>query len=171
MESCFTQSHLNIAVPTCFPLTQSSCQSLVLAPILPHSTTARLPPSVILSSTSAPNPETSNSAKLAERLYDQLHDRFLNLTLEKDVVQLVNQELNDKLMELQKIQESIMVQLSAECRIARKMIQKLESEAEALVSKKIETEKLVSELDLKIDSLSESSRSSENKMQYLLLKP
>ncbi|PRQ60894.1 hypothetical protein RchiOBHm_Chr0c28g0500941 [Rosa chinensis] len=63
-----------------------------------------------------------------------------------------------------------MAQLSEECRIARERIQKLEFEAEALVSKKIETEKLVSELELQIDSLSESSRSSENKRQILLLK-
>ncbi|KAK9939109.1 hypothetical protein M0R45_015817 [Rubus argutus] len=149
---------------------KSSYQSLVSAPILPHSTTVHLPPSVILSSTSAPNPEISSSAKLAKRQYDQLHDRFLNLKSEKDAIQLVNQELNNKVMELQKIQESVMVQRSMECHIARERIQKLESEAEALVSKKIETEKLVSELELHIVSLSESSRSYENKMQDLLLK-
>ncbi|KAM5575712.1 synaptonemal complex protein 2-like [Rosa sericea] len=116
------------------------------------------------------NQERDLSAKLAKRQYDQLHDRFFNLTSEKDAIQLVNQELNNKVMELQKDQESIMAQLSEECRIARERIQKLEFEAEALVSKKIETEKLVSELELQIDSLSESSRSSENKMQNLLLK-
>ncbi|PRQ60899.1 hypothetical protein RchiOBHm_Chr0c28g0501001 [Rosa chinensis] len=116
------------------------------------------------------NQERDLSAKLANRQYDQLHVRFLNLTSEKDAIQLVNQELNNKVMELQKVQESIMAQLSEECRIARERIQKLEFEAEALVSKKIETEKLVSELELQIDSLSESSRSSENKRQILLLK-
>ncbi|PRQ21827.1 hypothetical protein RchiOBHm_Chr7g0243551 [Rosa chinensis] len=116
------------------------------------------------------NQERDLSAKLAKRQYDQLHGRFLNLTSEKDAIQLVNQELNNKVMELQKVQESIMAQLSEECRIARERIQKLEFEAEALVSKKIETEKLVSELELQIDSLSESSRSSENKRQILLLK-
>ncbi|KAK9906054.1 hypothetical protein M0R45_000098 [Rubus argutus] len=107
---------------------------------------------------------------LAKRQYDQLHDRFLNLTSEKNAIQLVNQELNNKVLELQKIEESVMVQLSAECRIARERIQKLEFEAKALVSKKIETENLVSKLELQIDSLSKSSRSSENKMQDLLLK-
>ncbi|KAK9930531.1 hypothetical protein M0R45_027568 [Rubus argutus] len=116
------------------------------------------------------NQESDLSAKLAKRQYDQLHDRFLNLTSEKDAIQVVNQELNNKVVELKKSQESVMVQLSAECRIARERIQTLESEAEALVSKKIETEKLVSELELQIDSLSESLRSSENKMQDLLLK-
>lgn len=110
------------------------------------------------------NQEKDLSAKLAQRRYDQLHDRFLNLTSERDAIQLVNQELNNRVMELQKVQESIMAQLSEESRTAREKIQKLEFETETLVSKKIETEKLVSELELQIDSLSESSRSSENKM-------
>uniref|UniRef100_UPI0005C9F03F synaptonemal complex protein 1-like n=1 Tax=Fragaria vesca subsp. vesca TaxID=101020 RepID=UPI0005C9F03F len=116
------------------------------------------------------NQEKDLSAKLAQRQYDQLHNRFLNLTSEKDAIQLVNQELNNRVMGLQKVQESIMTQLSEESRTARERIQKLEFETEALVSKKIETEKLVSELELQIDSLSENSRSSENKMQDLLIK-
>ncbi|PRQ21835.1 hypothetical protein RchiOBHm_Chr7g0243631 [Rosa chinensis] len=111
------------------------------------------------------NQERDLSAKLAQRQYDQLHDRFLNLTSKKDAIQLVNQELNNKVMELQKIQESIMAQLLEESCTARERIQKLEFETEALVSKNIEAEKLVSELELQIDSLSESSRSSENKMK------
>nr|XP_011467644.1 PREDICTED: synaptonemal complex protein 2-like isoform X2 [Fragaria vesca subsp. vesca] len=106
------------------------------------------------------NQERDLSTKLAQRQYDQLHNRFLNLTSEKDAIQLVNQELNNRVMELQKVQESIMKQLSEESRTARERIQKLEFETEALVS----------ELELQIDSLSESSRSSENKMQDLLIK-
>ncbi|ONI35114.1 hypothetical protein PRUPE_1G516800 [Prunus persica] len=114
--------------------------------------------------------ERDLSTKLSQRQYDQLHDRFLTITSEKDAIELVNQELNNKVLELQKVQESVVAQLSEECRIARERIQNLESEAEGLVSKNIETEKLVSQLELQIDSLSESSRSSENRMQDLLLK-
>ncbi|XP_004301313.1 PREDICTED: synaptonemal complex protein 2-like [Fragaria vesca subsp. vesca] len=113
------------------------------------------------------------SAKLAQRQYDQLHNRFLNLTSEKGATQLVNQELNNRVMELQKVQESTMSLHTEESRTARERIQKLEFETEALVSElelQIETEKLVSELELQIDSLSESSRPSENKMQDLLIK-
>ncbi|KAF3445822.1 hypothetical protein FNV43_RR10999 [Rhamnella rubrinervis] len=106
----------------------------------------------------------------AQKQHDQLHDKFLCTNLEKDALQLVNQELNNKVSELQKVQESVMSQLSEECQMARERIQKLESEAETLVSKKIETEMLVSTLKLQIDTLSESSRSSENKMQDLLQK-
>ncbi|KAM1729294.1 hypothetical protein ACFX12_019704 [Malus domestica] len=114
--------------------------------------------------------ERDLSAKLAQRQCDQLHDAFLNITSEKDVIQLLNQELNNKVIKLQKVQESVMAQLSEECRIARERIENLESEAEMQVSKKIETEKVVSKLELQIHSLSESLRLSENKMQDLLLK-
>ena len=60
------------------------------------------------------------------------------MTSEKDALQLVNQELNNKLIKLQKVQEYVMAHLS-----------------ETLVSKKIETEMLVSKLEEKIDTLSE----------------
>ncbi|EXB71054.1 hypothetical protein L484_004189 [Morus notabilis] len=114
--------------------------------------------------------EKDLATRHAQRQYDQLHDKFLHITSEKDALQLVNQELTNKVIELQKVQESIMAQLSEEGQKARERIQKLQSEAEILVSKKIETEKLVLQLQLKIDALSESSKSSENKMQDLLLK-
>ncbi|KAL4604126.1 hypothetical protein ACB092_10G170500 [Castanea dentata] len=114
--------------------------------------------------------EKDLAATHAKKQYDQLHDKFLCMTSEKDALQLVNQELNNKLIELQKVQESVMKHLSEECRLAGERIQKLESEAETLVSKKIETEMLVSKLEERIDTLSESSRTSENKMQDLLLK-
>lgn len=108
--------------------------------------------------------EKDLAATHAKKQYDQLHDKFLCMTSEKDALQLVNQELNNKLIELQKVQESVMKNLSEECRLAGERIQKLESEAETLVSKKIETEMLVSKLEERIDTLSESSRTSENKM-------
>ncbi|GMI90952.1 hypothetical protein like AT1G22260 [Hibiscus trionum] len=114
--------------------------------------------------------ERDLAAEHAQKKYEQLHDKFLCISSERDALDLVNQKLNCKISELQKAQESVMAQLSEECQLAEKRIQKLESEAENLVSKKIETEKLVSKLEEKIDTLSESSRSSENKMQDLLLK-
>ncbi len=108
--------------------------------------------------------EKDLAAKHAKREYDQLHDKFLCVTLEKDALQLVNQELNNKLIELQKVQESVMAHLSEERHLAGNRIRKLEFEAETLVSKKIETEMLVSKLEEKINTLSENSRSSESKM-------
>ncbi|KAK8642786.1 hypothetical protein V6N13_012118 [Hibiscus sabdariffa] len=114
--------------------------------------------------------ERDLAADHTQKKYEQLHDKFLCITSERDALELVNQKLNSKISELQKAQESVMTQLSEECHLAEKRIQNLESETENLVSKKIETEKLVSKLEEKIDTLSESSRSSENKMQDLLLK-
>ncbi|XWS23886.1 hypothetical protein CRYUN_Cryun28dG0054000 [Craigia yunnanensis] len=108
------------------------------------------------------------AAKHAQKKYEQLHDKFLCITSKRDALKLVNQELNSKIIELQKAQESVMAELSEECHLAGERIQKLESEAESLVSKKIESEKLVSKLEEKIDMLSESSRLSENKNDLLL---
>lgn len=108
--------------------------------------------------------EKDLAAMHAQRQYDQLHHKFLQITSEKDALRLVNQELNNKVTELQKALESMMAQFSEEGQKAGERIQKLESEAEILVSKKIETEKLVSNLQLQIETLSEASRSSENKM-------
>ncbi|KAJ6685563.1 SYNAPTONEMAL COMPLEX PROTEIN 1-RELATED [Salix purpurea] len=109
--------------------------------------------------------ERELAVKHVQRQYDQLHDQFLSVKSEKDAMKLVNQELNDKIIELQKSQESIMAQLSEECQSAKERIQSLESEAQTLMSKKKETELLVSKLEEKIDILSEGSRSSENKME------
>lgn len=108
--------------------------------------------------------ERDLAAKHAQKQHDQLHNKLLCIKSEKNALELVNQELNNKVTELQKVQESVMVQLSEECQMARERIQKLESEAETLVTKKIETEILVSKLEVQIDTLSESSKSSENKM-------
>jgi synaptonemal complex protein 1 len=108
--------------------------------------------------------ERELAVKHVQRQYDQLHDQSLSVKSERDAMKLVNQELNDKIIELQKSQESIMAQLSEECQSAKERIQSLESEAEMLMSKKKETEMLVSKLEEKIDTLSEGSRSSENKM-------
>ncbi|GKV09331.1 hypothetical protein SLEP1_g20849 [Rubroshorea leprosula] len=114
--------------------------------------------------------ERDLAAKHSQKLYDQLHGEFLCIASERDALQLVNKELNDKITELQRVQESVMAQLSEESRLAGERIKRLESESENLLSKKTETEKLVSELEQKVNFLSESSRSSENKVQDLLFK-
>ncbi|PON61551.1 Synaptonemal complex protein [Parasponia andersonii] len=114
--------------------------------------------------------ERDLATKYAKRQYDQLNDKFLLETSEKNALQLGNQDLNNKVIELQKVQESIMTRLSEEGNLATERIQQLESEAETLVSKKIESEQLISKLELQVDTLSECSRSSEKKMQDLVLK-
>ncbi|KAK2659742.1 hypothetical protein Ddye_006275 [Dipteronia dyeriana] len=114
--------------------------------------------------------ERDLATKSVQKQYDQLHDKLLCITSEKDASLLVNQELNNKMIDLQKTQEFIMAQLSEERHLAGEKIQRLESEAEALVSKKSETALLVSKLEKEIDVLSESSRSSEMKTQDLSLK-
>ncbi|KAL6176652.1 hypothetical protein ACLB2K_053285 [Fragaria x ananassa] len=115
--------------------------------------------------------------KLKEDKIRRLMTAQENSETEKHDLHLSNDDLVKRLdmsvLEIKTLknnQESIMTQLSEESRTARERIQKLESETEALVSKKIEAQKLVSDLELQIDSLSESSRSSENKMQNLLIK-
>lgn len=112
------------------------------------------------------NKERDLVTKHAQKRYEQLHDRFLHVTSEKDSLESVNRELNNKIIELQKAQESIMAQLSEEGCVARERIQKLETEAETLLSKKNETEMLVSKLEETVNALTESSRTSEIKMVY-----
>ncbi|KAJ4839896.1 Synaptonemal complex protein 1 [Turnera subulata] len=102
--------------------------------------------------------------------YDQLHDKFLCITSDKKALELVNEELSDRSMELQKAKESVMAQLSEERLSASEKIQSLESEVETLMSKKNETEMLVSKLEETIDILSEKSRSSESQMKEFLQK-
>lgn len=108
--------------------------------------------------------ERDLSSQQAQNQYDQLNDKFFSIASEKDALQLVNQELNSKIIELQKTQESVKAQCLEECHLAEEKISRLESEAEALISKKIETELLVSKLEKEIDSLLENLRSFENKL-------
>lgn len=99
----------------------------------------------------------------AYQRYDQLHVRFVHATSEKDALHLVNQNLNNKVVELQKEQEFAMVQNAEECRLAEERIRTLESEAETLRLKKTEMEKLITTSEEKINTLSETSRLSEEK--------
>lgn len=115
--------------------------------------------------------EKDLASKQARRQYDQLHDKFLHVTSEKDALQLTCEELKNKLTELQRSQDSITAQLSEERQAASERIQGLESEAEIQMSKKIEAEKLVAKLQFQIDALSESSRSSDTKMVCKFYQP
>ncbi|XP_061338516.1 synaptonemal complex protein 1-like [Gastrolobium bilobum] len=109
-------------------------------------------------------------SKHAQNQYGELNNKFLILASEKDATQMINYELSNRVNELQKVLESAVTQHTEECRLAAERIQSLESEAETLISKKTEAEDLISKLEEKAGILLESSRSSENQMQGLLLK-
>ncbi|KAL9234262.1 hypothetical protein vseg_009150 [Gypsophila vaccaria] len=106
----------------------------------------------------------------ARQKYDQLHHQHEHLQSEKDELHLVNQGLNDKVNELHSAQESATVQHAEECRLTEERIKILQSEAEALASKKNETEKLVVDLEAQVSNLSESLKVAENEKKELLLK-
>lgn len=108
-------------------------------------------------------------ARHSQIKYKQLHEKFVCITSERDALQLANNALYTKITELQKAQESVLAQLSEEYQLAGKKIQRLESEAESLLSNKKESAKMISELEDKICSLSETSRSSENKLVRIIV--
>ncbi|PSR99884.1 Synaptonemal complex protein [Actinidia chinensis var. chinensis] len=114
--------------------------------------------------------EKDLTSKCAKKQYDKLRNQSLQVTSEKNAIQLENQELNNKIIELQKGQEFAMVQHAEECRLEEDRIRMLESEVESLLSRKSEMELLVTKSEEKINTLSESSRLSESKMQDFLLK-
>ncbi|XP_022975808.1 synaptonemal complex protein 1-like [Cucurbita maxima] len=114
--------------------------------------------------------ERNVASELAQNQYNKLYDNLICITSEKSALKLINVESQEKVDELQKVQESLMAQHSEESRLAGERIQKLESEVETLVSEKTGAESLVSKLGEEIVTLSESSRSSESKMQDLLQK-
>ncbi|XP_031392918.1 synaptonemal complex protein 1-like isoform X2 [Punica granatum] len=110
------------------------------------------------------------TVKLAQRKHDQLQDNLFCTRSEKDALHLLNEELKNKVKELEKVHESTMAQLSKENCLAGEKIQGLEAEAKDLISKKIEAELLIAKLEGDIASLSEAARSSENMMKDLLVK-
>uniref|UniRef100_A0A803ME61 Uncharacterized protein n=1 Tax=Chenopodium quinoa TaxID=63459 RepID=A0A803ME61_CHEQI len=114
--------------------------------------------------------EKDLTAKRAQGQYGLLHHQHMQLKSEMDELQSVNQGLRDKVDELQSAQESAMVQHAEECRLSEERIRTLESEVEALLSKKTEAEKLVADLEKQVRNLSESLGSSENEKKDLLIK-
>ncbi|KAL2468096.1 Synaptonemal complex protein 1 [Forsythia ovata] len=114
--------------------------------------------------------EKDLSAQCAKQKFDQIQNQSVCVTSEKNALQLVNLELNSKVIELQKEQEFTMAQHAEECRLAEAKILKLDSEAETLLLKQTEMETLIIKLEENINTSSEKSRLSENKMKDLLLK-
>ncbi|KAF1889291.1 hypothetical protein Lal_00024614 [Lupinus albus] len=109
-------------------------------------------------------------SKHAQNQYGELNTKFLTLTSEKDAIQMTNDELSNRVTELEKVLESTLAQHREECRLACERIRNLESEAETLISKKAEAEILISKLEEKAGILLERSTTSENQNQGLLLK-
>nr|XP_016498242.1 PREDICTED: synaptonemal complex protein 1-like [Nicotiana tabacum] len=110
------------------------------------------------------------AARHAQRKFDKLQDQYTSVASEKNALELANKDLKDKVFALQKEQEHAMVQHAEESRLAEDQIRKLESEAELLLSKKMEMEVLISKLQENVVALSENSKLSENEMQNLLVK-
>lgn len=104
------------------------------------------------------------TVKLAQKRYDQLLEKIFCMRAENDVLHLANKDLNDKVIELKKVHESSVAQLYEENRVAGGRIQLLETEVKNVVSKKMEAESLVANLEENITSISETARSSESKM-------
>ncbi|KAF5196286.1 Synaptonemal complex protein [Thalictrum thalictroides] len=108
--------------------------------------------------------------KRAQCQFDQLHNRFLHVTTENTEFRSEKEELNKKVIELQKDQEVLMVQHAEECHITEDKIRGLESELQTLVLKKADLELQVAKLEESIEHLSETSSVSETEKQDLMLR-
>lgn len=108
--------------------------------------------------------EKELAAKSAQQKFDKILYQSICVTSEKNTLQLVNQELNGKVLELQKDQEFAMVQHAEDCRLAEEKIRKLESEAEILLSKQTEMQAFIAKLEDTVKISLENSRSSEKEM-------
>ncbi|GAU38831.1 hypothetical protein TSUD_356820 [Trifolium subterraneum] len=97
--------------------------------------------------------ERDTFSKHCQNQYDELHNKFLILSSEKDGIHMINQELSNSLNDLLKVQESNVAQYTEDCRLAADRIQCLELEAEVLISKKSEAEVTISKLEEKAESL------------------
>ncbi|XP_010535536.1 PREDICTED: synaptonemal complex protein 1-like isoform X2 [Tarenaya hassleriana] len=106
----------------------------------------------------------------AQRSFHQYHNKLLSETSRKEALQSACQELNEKIVELEKAKGFVASQLAEERSTAKQTIKKLESEAESLASKNIETETVISKLKEEIETLLENLRASENKTHELSLK-
>ncbi|XP_028757359.1 synaptonemal complex protein 2 [Neltuma alba] len=109
-------------------------------------------------------------SKHAQAQYDELHNKFLSLRSEKDAIQLINHELNNKVTELREVLEATATRHADICRLDAERIQCLESEAQTLILKKEEAELSISKLEERVEFFSDSSRSLETQMACLLLK-
>lgn len=108
--------------------------------------------------------------KNAQNNYDKLQKEHMQLISDNRNMKAETEELNCKILELQKSQEFIIVQHAEECRLSEDNYRKLESEVEIHVSKNNELEKSVTALKNKIKDLSEAAAATENNMQEFLQK-
>ncbi|KAJ0714287.1 hypothetical protein HanPI659440_Chr13g0487811 [Helianthus annuus] len=106
----------------------------------------------------------------AQKRFDSLHGQLLKTTSGNDALQLVNKELENKISELQNDLKFTMSQHAEESHLAEEKIQRLESEAETLLAKKVDLDNVITTLEDQIRSLSEASRLSEIQMQDFQLK-
>ncbi|XP_051124039.1 synaptonemal complex protein 1-like isoform X2 [Andrographis paniculata] len=109
-------------------------------------------------------------SKCTKKKFDHIHNECSSVISEKNALQLVNHELKNKVIELQKEQEFAMVQHAEECRLAEEKIQNLESEAERLVSEQNGMQALVVKLEDNLRTSTESSILSDTKRQEALQK-
>ncbi|KAK9079466.1 hypothetical protein SSX86_001138 [Deinandra increscens subsp. villosa] len=114
--------------------------------------------------------EKKLATQKAQQRFDCLHGQLLITESGNDALKLVNKELENKIHDLQNDLKFTMGQHAEECHLAEEKVQRLESEAETLLSKKAELENMITTLEDKISSLSEASRLSEIQMQDLQLK-
>ncbi|CAH9094500.1 unnamed protein product [Cuscuta epithymum] len=114
--------------------------------------------------------EKDLAAQLAGQKIEKLHKRYTCVVSERNALELSNQNLNDRVIALQKDQEYAIVQHAEECHLAEDKIRKLDSDIENHCSKKIELELTISKLQRDIETLSETSKASDKKMQELLSK-
>ncbi|KAL7118022.1 hypothetical protein ACP275_03G109700 [Erythranthe tilingii] len=108
-------------------------------------------------------------SKSAQQKFDQIDNHRTCVISERNALQFVNHDLNNKVLELQKEQEFAMVQHAEECRLAEEKIRKLESELETLVSKQSEMQARILKMEDDLLTSSETSTLSDKRMQALVL--
>ncbi|KAI3996622.1 hypothetical protein MKX01_009454 [Papaver californicum] len=106
----------------------------------------------------------------SEVQFHKLHDQLVHTKSENSSLQLDKENLTSRSVELQQAHKHLMVQHAEENRLAEEKIRKMETEAEALILKKAESEMLLTAMEKKIKQLSEESEASESKMRDLLQK-
>ncbi|EPS72075.1 hypothetical protein M569_02689, partial [Genlisea aurea] len=106
----------------------------------------------------------------AGQKFELLQNDCARLISENKSMQLINHELNSRVLDLQKEQEFSMVQHAEECRLADEKIRKLESDAEVLFSRNTGMQELIVKLEDNLRIASENSALSDKKMQDLMLK-
>ncbi|XP_026435014.1 synaptonemal complex protein ZEP1-like [Papaver somniferum] len=111
--------------------------------------------------------EKDLTANLSQLQSNHLHKQLVNVKYENDNLQLDNEELKSKSVELQKLQELLILHHAEENRSAEERIKKMESEAEGIILKKTELEMLLTNMEERIKQLSEESELAENKMREL----